>query len=264
MIKDFKELSNADYHSDTTHLSSSGLKLLLKDPKAFEAKYILKTTGVETKDAFDEGSAVHCLILEPHKFEQDFAIYPGMRRAGKEYEAFKDNNPSKIVLSAPQVLRCQKLVANHLAMPVAVSLVQGGFAEHSLTGKILEVPVKMRADYINIAAGYIVDVKTTSMPSDIEMFRQTVHQYGYDLSAALYCDIAFQQFGKLFDFFFITLSKADGGCNVYKASSKTLSGGASKVIQAVVLYKKCVATGIWKAEHEKPVFDTKDYEIEEV
>jgi hypothetical protein len=237
------------------------LKLLLKDPAAFYTQYVLGERNNEEKDVFSEGSFVHALILEPQVIKQVFAIYPGLRKAGKDYEAFKEANPGKTILSTPQVLRCEKLVARYAAMPVAVAMVAGGFPEHSLVGAVLDIKVKMRADYINVDKAYIADVKTTSMPSDAELFKQTVFQYGYDLSAALYCEIAYQNFGKLFDFYFIVLSKQDGGCNVYKASSKTLSDGAAKMIQSVVLYKKCSASGIWSLNNEKPVFDTKDYEI---
>ncbi len=260
----FQEMSNIAYHSDTTHLSSSSLKLLLKDPQAFYKQYILGERDNETKDAFSEGSLCHSLILEPHTIKDSYAVYGGIRKAGKDWETFKEQNPGKTLLSAPQVLRCEKLVASYSVMPVAVSLVNGGFAEHALTGAILDTKVKMRADYINVEKGYIADVKTTSLPSDVDLFKGACYNYSYDLSAALYCDIAYQSFGKLFEFYFIVLSKADGGCNVYKASSKMLSDGASKMMQAVVLYKKCVASGVWALEQPKAIFDTPSYEILEV
>jgi hypothetical protein len=261
---EIQSMSNLEYHADKSHLSSSSLKLLLKDPAAFYTQYILGERNNEEKDVFSEGSFVHALILEPHTVEQGFAVYPGMRKSGTAWETFKQENPNKILLSTPQVLRCQKLAQKYAAMPIAVSLVSGGFAEHSLVGSVLDVKVKMRADYINIDKGYIADVKTTSMPGDLELFRQTCTSYAYDLSAALYCEIAYQNFGKLFDFYFIVLSKADGSCHVYKASSKSLSDGAAKVIQAVVLYKKCTASNVWSLESPKAIFDTKEYEIMEV
>ncbi len=264
MSKEVQAMSNLQYHADREYLSSSSLKLLLKSPEEFYKKFILKEGANEEKDAFSEGSFVHALILEPHTITAAFGIFNGIRKAGKEWEAFKAENVGKTLLSAPQVIRCQKLAERYVAMPVAVALVAGGFAEHALTGAILDVKVKMRADYINVDKGYIADVKTTSLPSDIDLFRGASYQYGYDLSAALYCDIAYQNFGKLFDFYFIVLSKNDGGCHVYKASSKLLSEGASKMMQSIVLYKKCGASGIWKSEQPKAIFDTKDYEILEL
>lgn len=259
----FTGSTNAEYHANKTHLSSSGLKLLLKDAAQFYNDYILGNRVSESKPAFDEGSFVHTLVLEPHKIAE-YAIFPGLRKAGNAFEAFKAENPGKIILSAGQMLRCKDLVQAYNCMPLAVEMISGGFAEHSMDSTILDVPVKARADYINVDKSYIVDVKTTSLPSGLEIFAETVSQYGYDLSAALYAQIAYDTYGKLFDFYWLVLSKADGQCHIYKASSATLSKGNADVISAIVKYKKCLTTGDWTDTVEKDTFTPTEYEILEV
>ncbi len=260
-MKDFSTLSNLEYHSDTTHLSSSSLKLLLKSPQEFYKKYILKEGTNEEKDVFSEGSFVHSLILEPETVSTGYAIFAGMRKQGKEWETFKQENAGKILLSAPQVVRCERLAKAHGALKVSTELVRGGFAEHALTAELQSVKCKMRADYINIDKSYIADVKTTSMPSDVELFRQTITQYGYDLSAALYCKIAEANFNKPFAFYFIVLSKADNQCNVYKLSEASANVGYVKVIEALQLYKQCIKTGVWERQNSAVGFEEGDYEI---
>lgn len=256
--------TNTAYHANKSHLSSSMLKLLLKSPEDFYNKWFGASTAEPERDVFTEGSFVHTLLLEPQKVATEYAVFEGLRKQGKAWETFKEANFGKVLLSSPQVRRCEELAHAALALPVAVDLLTGGLAEHTMVSSILSTPVKARADYINIDKSYIVDVKTTSMPSDSEIFRLTVDTYLYQLSAALYCQIAHDTYGKLFDFYFIVLSKDDKMCHVYKASSNTLSIGAALVTQAIVKYKQCTATGNWRNEQAKQSFSTQAYEVEEV
>lgn len=256
--------SNADYHANKTHLSSSALKLLLKSPSDFYAQYIEGLRVQKESDAFDEGSFVHSLLLEPHKIASEYAVYSGMRRAGEKWEAFKAANVGKKCLSIAQVSRCEKLAKSFSALPVAVKMLENGLPEHTMISTLLDVPVKCRADFINVTEGYIVDVKTTGMPSDPEIFTQSVEDYGYELSAALYCQIAADTYKKDFDFYWLVLSKVDGGCEVYRASSVTLEKGASLYKKALLLYKKCTKTGIWSFEQPARSFESSHYEILEI
>lgn len=254
---------NNAYHSNRTHLSSSSLKQLLKSPEQFYVEWVLGQKAEEVENPnFTEGSFVHTLLLEPELVDQ-YAIFPGLRKAGAAWEEFKALNPSKTILSAAQVRRCEQLYQGYASLPIAVEMLQGGFSEHTMLADILGVPVKTRADYINVSKGYIVDVKTTAAPTDLECFKATVAQYSYELSASLYCEAARANYGKLFDFYWLVLSKNDGRCAVYKASTETLSLGTALYTQAIVLYKVCKESGVWRKEQPTLAFNAK-YEIEEI
>lgn len=261
MSKLILDSTNAAYHADKTHLSSSGLKCLLKSAAQFKHEYIDGHKEQVDKPAFQDGSLLHTLILEPHKLATDYAIYPGLRKAGNAYEDFKKANNGKAIVSAAQMLRMQALYKSYTALPVAISLLEGTLSEHSMVSTILDVPVKARADAISISRKCIIDVKSTSLPSGKDIFTQTVLDYSYHLSAALYCQIAFNTYGELYDFYWLVLSKADGQCHVYHASTETLSVGAALVTQAIVKYKQCLALGIWTDEVKKVLYDTAEYEI---
>lgn len=257
--------SNADYHNNRTHLSSSSLKLLLDSPEDFERKYILNLSRPEeSKPQFDEGSLVHAKILEPHNVDNVFSFFPGFRKSGNEFQEFLQGNVGKTIISAPQAHRCDRLVSAYSTRPEAVTMLEGGFKEHTVVGSVLGVPCKARFDYINVEKGYIADVKTTSYESGIDMFRETCKSFSYALSASLYCELAHQNFGKLFDFYFIVLSKSDYRCEVYKASSVFLSEGSAWVNQAIITYKKCKASGIWTREQPALDLSSANYEILEV
>lgn len=253
--------TNAEYHSDKTHLSSSGLKLLLKSPEQYYAEYILGQRDNAEQDKFTEGSFVHTLILEPHKVTIDYAVFPGLRKQGNAWEEFKKANPDKTLLSISQVLRCEKLAKACSALPAAMHILKDTLSEHTMTGLIMDVPVKARADAISIDKAWIVDVKTTSMPSDIEFFKNTVVDYSYQLSAALYCTIAKQVYNKDFDFYWLVLSKADGECHIYKASPNRLAEGTTLYTQGLMLYKHCLKTGIWAQKTGKSLQEVENYEI---
>lgn len=258
-------LSNAEYHAEREHLSSSNLKLLLQSPAEFYRTKVLGQ-GVKTSSpAMDLGSYVHSLILEPDLVDKEFALWTGWRKQGLEYEKWAAEQGKRIIISQPQAHNGQKLARTIQACPPALDVLSGGVPELSLAAQILGVPVKMRADYLNASRSYIADIKTTRHPIDSKLFRQTVKQLGYDLSASLYCEVAFQIYSKLFDFYWVLISKADNECVVYKASSNTLSDGARLVNQALVTYKRCSEANVWpESLLDMPKSPQGSFEIEEI
>lgn len=54
------------------HLSASALKLLIEDPKVYYKHYVLKERDTKTGKHFDEGSLIHCMILEPEELTNKF------------------------------------------------------------------------------------------------------------------------------------------------------------------------------------------------
>ena len=270
MVKKFKltkginHCTNEQYHGDNGYLSSSNLKLLLKDPEKFKHEILDGNRVNKQVNAFDEGNYAHSLILEPHTIPDEYAFFPGFRKMGKDWDEFKLKNSDKIMLSKPQKHRVERWVEAYSKRPEAVSLISGGEAELSVAGDLAGVPVKVRADYINVDKGYIADVKTTAYSPELDSFKYVVNSLNYDLSAALYCKMFGQEFNKKFDFYFIVLGKRDIVCEVYKASEETLRGGELLVMEALSKYKKCKESGIWTTEQSCAIIETGDYEILEV
>ena len=254
--------TNLEYHANLTHLSSSNLKMLLKDPQQFYIERILgQGKAQEERDVFSEGSFVHSLVLEPDQMSH-YAVFSGLRKAGAAWEEFKLANKGKTILSMPQVNRCEALAKSALALPVAVTMLAKGLPEHTMTSEILGIPVKARADFIDLNNHFILDVKTTAMPSGRDIFAQTCSDFMYPLSAALYCQIAFNTYGRLFKFYYLVLSKSDKQAHIYEASTEHLSFGAAQMTQALVLYKQCKESGVWSTNQPKKDFNTANYEIE--
>ena len=256
---------NQSYHADRTRESSSGLKMVLKDPAAYYKEYLLLERTEKPGDFFLEGTLTHSLVLEPHLVASEYAVFSGLRKAGKLWEEFKVDpaNTDKKLVSAVQMLRCLKLAEAHKRSKLASALVnENGLSEHSMLGEIGGVGVKARADYINVAGGYILDVKTTSAATGLEFFQETINQYSYQLSAALYAQIAEQTYGKPFEFYFEVLSKQDQGCAIYRTSDATMQKGREMVRDAVEQLKRCRASGVW--ESTKAATVAEQFEVEEV
>lgn len=260
------QVSNEAYHADKEFLSSSDLKLILDDPAKFYDEKVLGNRGPqEESPALAEGSLTHSLILEPHLVANEYAIFPGLRKAGPDWEDFKLKYADKTIVSAPQKQRCLKNLESFRRSKPAVELITGGYAEQSICALIQDIKIKTRCDYINLEKNYIVDVKTSSFPvAPKESFLFTIDRYKYDLSAALYCQVAENYYGRPFTFYFVAIAKPKsllelGECVVYRVSKETREKGNHMVSQALHTYKKCWDTGLWA----KPVAEFKD-NIEEV
>jgi hypothetical protein len=257
-------VTNEQYHSDTNFLSSSDLKLILKDPEQFYKEKILGEKERVESAAFEDGTFIHSLILEPNAVKDEYAFYPGLVKRGAEFEKFKADNVGKKIISLPQKTRCELLFNSYNKLEAAKSLINGGESEFSIVQEILDVGIKVRCDYIN-QGGYIVDVKTSGYPVDLESFKLTVDQYRYDLSAALYCMAAEKYFNRKFDFYFIALSKKDLNCEVFKLSEMSRRKGDALILEALDLYKECKKTGLWKKKDNPLIKPTlTDYEVLEI
>lgn len=261
-----KDVSNKDYHADQTYLSSSNLKMLLKDPQKFYQEKILGIREPQSdKPHFVEGSYAHSLILEPHLVEEEYAFFPGWKKVGKDWKAFQEENKDLTILSKPQKIRVERWYSAYMEREEALDLIRDASVEETLCVDMDGVPIKVRADAINAEKGFIADVKTTAWVNDHDTFKGVVEQFSYDLSAALYCRAFEQHYGKPFEFYFIVLGKKDDTCQVYRLSKETREKGDKQVSEALATFKRRKKNNDWEIHESyyEPETDG-DYEILEV
>lgn len=77
MKKELNELEQANYDAFFSNikdlkLSASSIKLLLDSPKRYYNDYVLGNKEVKKGKHFDEGSLVHCMVLEPENLNDKF------------------------------------------------------------------------------------------------------------------------------------------------------------------------------------------------
>lgn len=267
------ECSNFDYHSDRKYLSSSVLKTIYKSLDDYKHEYLdgnKKQFGNE--NALLEGSLTHSMLLEPHQVSNDYIFFDGLRKAGNQWENFvaeiRSEDVGKPIVSRPQKLRVQSYIEAFKRRPEAVQMLTGGQAEQTICGTLNGVPIKVRFDYINVERGEVYDIKTTGKPADPENFKATVNGLSYQLSAALYCAMAEQFYGKKFRFVFLVISKQEPiDCQIYRASESTMAEGRRMVDVACAKYLKALETGNWCEPEEASVSETSSvshYEILEI
>ena len=257
------DIPNKDYHADREYVSSSGLKLILKDPEAFYNQYVKgEAPEDENLTAFDFGSYVHALVLEPETIEDEFIFYSGTKR-GKAWEAFqeKHKDSNKIIITKSQNKVAQAMMAAYKEGSITIGkqghntelpyeyFFSSGVAESSAATILDDVPVKARFDYhkSNGDISMIIDVKTTSQAHlDRETIQDICERYSYDLSAALYVDIAEKITGKPQEFYFFFMSKKPPyRVKLFKASKQMIARGREKYKKALAILRKARYTGIY-------------------
>ena len=238
---------NETYHSDRTFKSSSTLKLFLKDPREYYKRYVLGEERDEVyKSAYDFGSYMHSLLLEPEKTILEFAIFEGATRRGKAYDEFKEANEGKTIITSSQAQQALDLLHLYNDHPDTKGLIEKGVAEHTLCVSLDDMLIKVRADYIK--EGMIIDVKTTSDPVDKFSAAKTIVRFDYDLSAALYVDAFKEYTGQDHDFIFAFLNKQNGDVGILKASNSILENGRKKYKTAIKKLAEAEKTGIYYSE----------------
>lgn len=70
------ELMEKEFKNKKFYFSYSSLNLLLWNPVIFHQLYILKIKEDKIQNNLVQGSAIHCLLLEPHNFENKFIVVP--------------------------------------------------------------------------------------------------------------------------------------------------------------------------------------------
>lgn len=254
-----KQMSNEEYHGERDHISSSGLKLMLKDPKSYYEQYVLGIRQ-ESTQAMDFGTYIHALILEPDTVEEEFAIWEGAQRRGKDYEEFEKANKNKIILTRSQVEQADVFLTAYEESSIVIgkhgyeeavpipTFFEDGVPEESMFAEIDGVKVKARFDYRREFDdfGSINDIKTTSYAvNGVEDAVKICGFYDYDLSAALYVDVAKEVTGKEHDFYFLFCSKKDGKFSLFRASKEFLDVGRKKYKEAISRIKRARETGIY-------------------
>lgn len=256
-----KDFNNQEYHDDRDYVSSSGLKMMYKEPRRFHKTYVLNEDSMQMNQSnLDYGSYVHCRILEPHLEHVEFTIWEGASRRGKAWEFFRDSNTDKTIITKSQKYEADKLIHNFERAKVLIgehdnekevlisSFFEGGTPEETLCVILNGIKVKVRFDYRKEFSSYgsINDIKTTaSLVDSPERAEEVCAQFGYDVSAALYCDAVELETGLKHDFYFVFLCKKDGNTYIYKASEQMLSEGRRKYKIGLQRLKEARASGIY-------------------
>lgn len=238
-----RDIDNDRYHSDRQFISSSGLKLMLNDPVAFYRRYVTNEDTFKGSDAMDLGTYVHTLVLEPED-EDTYVFFDGKRQSGsKKWEKFQEENKDKFILprSAKQKgFYCAKSVKED---KFSQDLLSSGEAEITLCVDLMDVPVKVRFDWLGDC--HITDLKTSYKCDGVESIEEIILDRDYDLSAALYCDAFERERGIAPKFSFIFVNTTNFKVFAVDASEEMIENGRRKYKCALKKLKKARKTGLY-------------------
>lgn len=193
----YKEMTNEDYHSIKSHFSRSALMDFSKSPFTYWSKHI--NPDRPKKDASRSmiiGSAFHTLILEPHLFNDQYAIRPPkvlLKDVGREqYEIYKSiceglEKDGKTVLEENEFSILSPMQRAFNANKNAVELTHNARIENSFFWKDEETGMLLKARPDILHENMIVDLKTCSDASP-RAYQSEMVKYGYHVQGAMIRD----------------------------------------------------------------------------
>lgn len=249
----YRDLSNEAYHKGPG-ISKSQLDLIHKSPALFQWSK-QAPEDEEKKSALNVGDAVHAILLEPHRFDVEYAIGPAdaprNTKAGKEkWEEFEAGLSGQTVLTADEGRKVMLIRESVMAHPHARWLVEAeGDAEASIywNERSTGLLARCRPDKTIPKLGWIADVKTTA---DMDKFARSVYDYRYHVQDPFYCDGYAAHFGEQPAAFVFLVVSTSIECGKYPVRIFTLdleakSIGRETYLEDMATYADCIRTGEW-------------------
>lgn len=238
----YANISDEDYHAGPGVSKSQLWTLYTKTPAH------LKYGERKESAAFDFGKAVHCAVLEPHRFETAFKRGPEDRRGKKWTEALADADGA-ILLPEPEYLHVLHIQDTLQSDPMIASLTKpGALVEHSAYWTSYD-PIelcKCRPDLWRPEIGVMLDLKTTA-DAGRDAFSRSVAAYGYHVQQAWYHH-GWEQAGggDVHNFIFLAIEKEPPyAYALYELDAEARAEGAKVMNRALSEYAACKVSGRW-------------------
>jgi hypothetical protein len=208
MASSTTSLSNSEYRS-VKAWSNSDISMVKNSPALLEWS---KNSPQGESDASNIGTGCHSAVLEPDLFLSEYVKMPdytGSKSGIASADLFRRNMQGKQVLTEKDYDLITGMSNSIFAHPVAKNLLKTkGDSEVSVFFEVDGVKCKARFDRMpdHKALGFhcVVDLKTTE---DMNKFKFSVRDYGYDRQAAWYSNAYFELTGHYPRFIFVVVSK---------------------------------------------------------
>jgi exodeoxyribonuclease VIII len=203
------------------------------------------------------GSAVHCLVLEPERFEERYYVCSDkVRRGTKAWDSIEISANGREILKPDDFAEMLAMRDAVRAHPKACECLDAcAAAEVSIFWRDLKsgLACKGRADSLSVEHRVILDLKTCQDASERGFLRDVV-DYKYHWQAAMYCDGAKAVTGHDFMFVFIAVEKAPPyGVAVYLISEAFIAAGRKAYRDALNEVLFCMTNNTWPCYAEGAV-----------
>ena len=259
-------MSDTDYRG-AKGVANSELKLIENS----QSDYIWsKNAPVDAtkNEAAQIGTALHCKLLEPERFDDLVIVASVKGRKTKAFEEMQSENPNNIVLTADEAEKINIMSASVMAHPSASAIINAkGDCESSVfaTDPETGVLLKCRPDKDCVESlGACIDIKTTA---DISAWRvkdsfgnnlrwkNPLFEYDYGHQAAFYLHVLSLHYGfEVNKFTFVVVSKTicmgKYPVGVFSVTRQELQawGFWDRMLDNIEKYQMCHDTNTWIAE----------------
>ena len=200
-------------------LSSSAIKLLYESPKKY---HYITQYGSQSSQGMRDGWLLHCLLLEPEKFDQQIFVDVQSKNSKAYKEAVAEHGT---VYTAKEKSDAERLADAVLKNEQALRLLDNSQYEVPIIGQVMGMPFRGKADILS--KNGICDIKTCS---DIKAFPYSARKYGYDIQVYLYCQLFNVQY---FDFKFLVVDKSTLDIGIWDCSEEFYLSGEEKVMKGI-------------------------------
>lgn len=240
-----EDMPEAEYHGHDS-ISKSGLDLIARSPAHYKHAPPRKTTR-----AMEIGSAIHCALLEPERFGQDYVLLHDVadRRASAYKQNIKDH-PASHVLTGEEANKVMGMQAAVYAQPEAAQQLHkagkreiSAFATDPKTGET----VRCRYDLLTDDAAAL-DLKKT-YDARPEAFAKSIYNYRYHVQAAIYSDIHYWITGEpLKAYAFLAVEEEPPhACAIYVLDDEAMELGRRLYRRDLNTYAHCRKMEDWPA-----------------
>ena len=188
------------------------------------------------------GTAIHCALLEPDKFDVAYTINP---HDSKRTKAYKDwlATETRVVLDQDEfdkVVKIASVIKTHHDLNI---FFENG--EPELVGlstcKDTDVKKKARFDYIHRSKNIFVDLKTTSKRVGSRAFQHSLIDYNYITQLAYYADIAKDITNQNFQGMIVAIETIEPfGVLAFVPDEETLEFGRKKYKKYLKMHKQSI------------------------
>ena len=240
-------------------LSHSMLSCLAQNPMECRMRYIDDPPSLPPKDsaAFAMGHAVHCLALEPEKFEERFAVAPKVDRrttAGKvAWAEYLADCEGKIVLDEQDhadAMACVQALNDHAQFAAIMAQPRRVEVEHQFD--LFGHRFKAKPDAIIDSMRLILDIKTTDDASP-HRWQWSAVDYGYHRQNAIYREALRNDAGEWYRFIFAVVEKPKPSTRgipptvaLYELDPDTVLMGYEDTQMLVRDYEDRMSNGWWQ------------------
>lgn len=234
--------------SDTVYdsiraLNWSSLKHLASSPLAY--RYRIDHPELR-KPAWIVGSAIHCLTLEPGKFDARYALFEGTR-CGQKWETWQDLHPGVESLKPVEMARVRATTTAICSHPVAAELLAGCRVEEPLTWVDPDTGMQCKGRVDGIKPAFVVDLKSAREVSP-SRFNRAASDYMYHGQLSFYQTgaIASRKIsGDEMPYIIAAQSAGPYDVAVYRLKPDDLDTGRKLCLSLMRKLEECIAADMW-------------------